>query len=260
MAVFVQRSAAGIVAIGSPWARRQASSLVDRQERRPRAGAPDQLVSHILAKHVNTLSGEQVDYSRWDEAIIALRKRTLTGSTTTWLRPLRLGSLRSHLRDRPACARSTPCVTAARPRLSTSTPIAPVAPLIAKLQAIEAAGAMAAFDSGFGRRARCLRPRRYRGPGSFCRHHPLSCGIRRRGLIRSPTARFPVCVRFLDDALAKDFMDDYFIAGRPSLRLRRIDREGRTMRSRTRPARQSVGSYGRRIVRVRRFCRKRCPP
>jgi diguanylate cyclase (GGDEF)-like protein len=121
---------------------------------------------------------------------------------------------------------------------------AKVAPLVARLKAIDAAGALAAYDSGNSTELPNVHEiAEIDGRPAYVGITAVMSESGDEGFEQIPgSENFLVCVRFLDGALGKDFFDQYFIAS-PSFASAASDVPGMASYALTNAADQTVGWF-----------------
>lgn len=173
------------------------------------------LAEQVIAREMETLVGHQDYYSAWDEAVTALAK-----ADTDWID----GNMASELYDAGAFDRIYVLDHAGKPlyAMHGGGRIAPerfdadraaMAPMVERLKAIDAAGALAAYDAGNADTVPHVA-----GP-ALVDDRPAYVGVSAimsesgEGEFRQEpgSESFLVAVRFLDEALGRQFTESYFI-------------------------------------------------
>jgi len=173
------------------------------------------LASQVIAQEVEALAAHQDYNSNWDEAITALAEKDLD-----WLD----GELATDLFGDGKFDRIYVLDPAAQPiyamygggrtgpeRFEADRPV--VGPMVERLQAIDAAGALAAYDAGnLDAVPHVTELGLVDGRPAYIGATAIMSESGDEGLEQVPGREsFLVCIRFLDGALAKDFDGKYFI-------------------------------------------------
>jgi diguanylate cyclase (GGDEF)-like protein len=173
------------------------------------------LVAQVIATEIKTLTGQQNYYSDWDEAITALKDKDLD-----WIDE----NLASELYSNDHFDRIYVLDPAARPLYAMygggktaaqnfEADRAAVAPLVARLKDKDAAGALAAYDSGNSDTVpNVAEIGLIDGRPAYLGVSAIMSESGDDGMEVEPGhENFLICVRFLDGALVKDFAEQYFI-------------------------------------------------
>jgi diguanylate cyclase (GGDEF)-like protein len=173
------------------------------------------LVSHILSKERQFITEELADVSPWDDAVFALEP----GIDKEWVDE-NLGESfyqsyehhRIYVLDpqlRPVYAMRD---GGAAPRESFEASGSVLRTLAARLQTVESRSAMDAFENGFGFVPTVSDLAIIEGKAAIVGIIPI-LGESEDVVVQPDRAFFQVAVRFLDEALAKELMDEYLIEG-----------------------------------------------
>jgi diguanylate cyclase (GGDEF)-like protein len=173
------------------------------------------LVAEVIAQQIKHLADRQNYYSNWDEAVTALRDKDLEWLDTELASELYTNDHfdRIYVLDpkaKPLYAMYAGGKTAAD---NFEKDRAAAAPLVTKLQAIDAAGALAAYDSGNSNRVPIVAEiAEIDGRPAYVGVTAIMSESGDEGFEVTPgNEHFLVCVRFLEGALAGDFSNQYFI-------------------------------------------------
>jgi diguanylate cyclase (GGDEF)-like protein len=173
------------------------------------------LVSHILSKERQYILDEQTDVSPWDDAVAALEN----GINREWVdENLGAGFYESHGHHRIyVIDPQLRAVYAMRdggsaPRESFEADGDTIRKMIAKLQTVEARSAMDAFENGFGDIPTVSDLAIIEGKAALVGVVPIM-GESDNVVVQPDRAFFHIAVRFLDEALATELMDEYLIEG-----------------------------------------------
>jgi diguanylate cyclase (GGDEF)-like protein len=173
------------------------------------------LVSQVVAAEMKTLTDQQNYYSAWNEAITALRDKDLD-----WIDENLASELfsndhfdRIYVLDpavQPLYAMYGGGKTAAG---NFEADRAAVVPIVARLKGIDAAGALAAYDSGNTEIVpNVAEIGTIDGRPAYIGVSAIMSESGEEGMEVTPgNENFLICVRFLESALAKDFSEQYFI-------------------------------------------------
>jgi diguanylate cyclase (GGDEF)-like protein len=175
------------------------------------------LVGQVIAAEVKTLTDQQNYYSDWDEAITALKDKDVDWIDENLASELYTNDHfdRVYVLDpgaQPLYAMYAGGKTEAR---SFEADRAAVAPLVARLKGIDAAGALAAYDSGNNSVVpNVAEMAEIDGRPAYVGVSAIMSESGDDGFEVTPgNESFLICVRFLDGALVKDFSEQYFIDG-----------------------------------------------
>ena len=173
------------------------------------------LVGHILTTERDYIAEELADVSPWDDAVNALEPRI----DPEWIdENLGAGFYESYEHHRiyvldpqlrPVYAMRD---GGAAPRESFEASGDTIRGLIAGLQTVEARSAMDAFENGFGYVPTVSDLAIIEGRPAFVGAIPI-LGQSEDVVVKPDRAFFHVAVRFLDDTLAKELMEEYLIEG-----------------------------------------------
>lgn len=173
------------------------------------------LVQQVISAEMKTLAEQQTYYSEWDEAVTALKEKDLD-----WIDENLASELysadhfdRIYVLDpagRPLYAMQGGGKTETR---NFEADRAAVAPLVAKLKAIGANGALAAHDSGNSQTVPQVDAfAAIDGRPAYVGVSAIMSESGEDGMKVTPgNENFLVCVRFLESALNKEFAEQYFI-------------------------------------------------
>ena len=204
------------------------------------------LISRVIAQEIKALADRQDYYSNWDEAITALKEQD-----TEWIdeelasdlygdskfdRIYVLEAAESAIYAMYAGGRTT------ADRFEADRPT--IAPMVARLKAIDAAGALAAYDGGnSGRVPNVAEIALIDGRPAYVGVTPIMSESGDDGFEQTPGSEsFLICIRFLEGALAEDFSGQYFIDS-PAFAATASTQEGFASHALTNEAGQTVGWF-----------------
>jgi diguanylate cyclase (GGDEF)-like protein len=175
------------------------------------------LVAQVISQQIKTLADRQNYYSNWDEAITALQEQDMEWFDSNLASEL-YGSDRFdriYVLDPDARALYAMYNGGKTATDNFEADRAIVAPMVAKLKAIDAAGALAAYDSGNNDRVPDVAEvAEIDGRPAYVGVTAIMSESGDDGLEQTPgKEHFLICVRFLDGALVKEFSEQYFIDG-----------------------------------------------
>lgn len=173
------------------------------------------LVSHILTKERQYIVDEQADISPWDDAVTALA----SGVDREWVDEHlgadfydSFGHHRIYVIDPDLRAVYAMRDGGSAPRESFETDGTTLRALASKLQTVETRSAMDAFENGFGDVPTISDLAIIEGKAAIVGVIPIM-GESEDVVVQPDRAFFHVAIRFLDEALATELMDEYLIEG-----------------------------------------------
>jgi len=173
------------------------------------------LVGRVIAQQVRTLAERQNYYSNWDEAVTALKEQDVD-----WIDSNLASELydndhfdRIYVLDPGGSAIYAMYAGGQTTADHFEADRAVVTPMVARLESINAAGALAAYDSGNSDKVpNVAEIAEIDGRPAYVGITAIMSESGDEGMEVTPgNENFLVCVRFLDGALVRDFSDQYFI-------------------------------------------------